>query len=278
MVRSLNSVPALAKLLELDQLPASEAKIADYALLGEIDRKHPYLQGFSEARFADFTKVHFWRHRTLDIDNLEKARVLASFDSGEPAWFEVPVGKGSLLVMTSSWDREDSQLALSTKFIPLIYAILTQDPSGRDSKQAYFIGDSIPLDAGIEKTVTLPDGEEVGVAEDEASFDATDTPGLYKIAYPTRQFVAAVNVPTQESRLAAIEGDKLEQLLKVDEERAEGRAKGEIPPAKLSVQEQESQQKVWMWLLYLVMILLIVEILYSARCAQPKAAPSEGGV
>lgn len=278
MVRSLNSVPALAKLLELDQLPASEAKIADYALLGEIDRKHPYLQGFSEARFADFTKVHFWRHRTLDIGNLEKARVLASFDSGEPAWFEVPVGKGSLLVMTSSWDREDSQLALSTKFIPLIYAILTQDPSGRDSKQAYFIGDSIPLDAGIEKTVTLPDGEEVGVAEDEASFDATDTPGLYKIAYPTRQFVAAVNVPTQESRLAAIEGDKLEQLLKVDEERAEGRAKGEIPPAKLSVQEQESQQKVWMWLLYLVMILLIVEILYSARCAQPKAAPSEGGV
>ena len=277
MVRSLNSVPALAKLLDIDQLPASEAKIADYALLGKVDRQHPYLQGFSEARFADFTKVHFWRHRTLDISGLENVRTLASFDSGEPAWFEVPVGKGSLLVMTSSWDRDDSQLALSTKFIPLIYAILTQDPSGSDSKRAYFIGYRIPLDAGITKTVTLPDGEKLEIAEDEVSFDATDAPGLYKIAYPSREFFAAVNVPTQESRLSAIESDKLDQLLKVDEERLENSEKGAIPPAKLSVQEQESKQKVWMWLLYLVMILLIVEILYSARCAQPKAASSEGG-
>ena len=131
--------------------------------------------------------------------------------------------------------------------------------------------------AGTKKTVTLPDGEEIEIPEDEVSFEATDAPGLYKIAYPSRQFFAAVNVPTQESRLAAIESDKLEQLLKVDEERLEDSEKGTIPPAKLSVQEQESRQKVWMWLLYLVMILLIVEILYSARCAQPKAAPSEGG-
>ena len=84
-------------------------------------------------------------------------------------------------------------------------------------------------------------------------------------------------MPTEESRLAAIESDKLELLLKVDDERAEDSTKGDIPPGKLSVQEQESRQKVWMWLLYLVLILLIVEILYSARCAQPKAAPSEGG-
>ena len=270
IVRSVNSVPALAKLLKVKSLPGSEAEIVDYALLGKIDRQHPYLQGFSEARFADFTKIHFWRYRALGLDEVKNVRMLAEFDSGDPAWFEVPVGNGSLLIMTASWDRQDSQLALSTKFIPLIYAILTQDPSGSDAKRAYFIADSIPLDPGPEKTVTTPADEEIALEAGAASFDETTEPGLYTIDYPGRSLVVAVNVPSEESRLTPVEGDEIARLLKLEEERAEGGRKGEIPPVKLSPTEQESRQKIWQWILYLVLILVLVEIVYSARCAKPK--------
>lgn len=272
IMRSVNAVPALSELLEVDPIPAEEAQVADYALLGEIDRQHPYLQGFSEARFSDFTKVHFWRHRKLDLSGVENVRMLAAFDNGDPAWFEVPVGNGSLLVMTSSWHREDSQLALSTKFIPLLYAILTQDPSGTSTKRAYFIGDRIPVDAGVEKKVTTPSGAEIVLEADAENFDQTDEPGLYTLEYAGRSLQVAVNLPPGESRLSPIESDKLGQLLKLDEARAEEGAQGEIPPAKLSIEEQESRQKAWLWLLYLVLLLVIVEILYSARCAKPKAA------
>ncbi len=270
VVKSVNSVPALAQLLDVDTLPAVEGPVADYALLAKVDRQHPYLQGFAEARFADFTKVHFWKYRKLDLSKVEEARVVAAFDNGDPAWFEVPVGNGSLFVMTSSWHRADSQLALSTKFIPLTYAILTQDPSARETKRAYFIGDTIPLDAGIEKKVTKPDGEEIVIDEETVVFDETDAPGLYEISQPGKAFTVAVNLPVEESRLNTMDEDKLEQLLKLDEERAEEGEKGKIPPAKLSIEEQESRQKIWLWLLYAVLFLVIVEILYSAKCAQPK--------
>lgn len=272
LVRSTNSVAALASLLGVANIPAEEAQVADYALLGEVDRQHPYLQGFSEARFADFTKIHYWQYRRLDLSGIEGVTVLAAFDNGDPAWFEVPVGQGSLLVMSSSWDRKDSQLALSTKFIPLLYAFLTQDPSGRDRKRAFFVGDAIPLDSGVEKTVKTPAGEEVSLESEVESFEETAEPGLYAVTYPSREVTVAVNLPLLESRLAPMEDDKMEQLLKLDGERAAEGKKGEIPPAKLSIQEQESRQKGWLWLLYLVLILLLVEIVYSARCARPRTS------
>ncbi len=276
LMRSANSAAALAELLGRDQLPSEEAAVTDYALLAEVDRQHPYLQGFSEARFADFTKVHYWRYRRLDLAGLERARVLAAFDSSDPAWFEVPVGDGSLLVMTGGWHREDSQLALSTKFIPLLYSVLTQDPTGRDRRRAYFVGDRIPMDAGEERTVTTPGGEEVVLDAETDFFDQTDEPGLYTLAYPGRSVVVAVNMTPDESRLTPMEKDGLEQMLKLDEERAEEGLSGELPAAKLSIEEQESRQKGWLWLLYLVLLLVIVEILYSARCAQPKTAGETG--
>ncbi len=270
VLRSVNAAPTLAALLGMSQLAAEEASVPDYALLTNVDRQHPYLQGFSEARFADFTKIHYWRYRKLDLGQLEGARVLATFDSGDPAWIEIPIGQGSVVVMTSGWGREDSQLALSTKFIPLLYAMLTQDPAGRDTKRAYFIGDSIPLDVGVTKTVTTPSNEEHALAEDDQQFTMTEEPGLYTVAYPGRTFAVAVNVPVDESHLSPLDDDALERLLKLDEERAEEGKKGELPPAKLSIEEQEARQKVWLWLLYLVLGLVLVEILYSARCAQPK--------
>jgi hypothetical protein len=275
-MRSLGSVPALAALLGQETLPAAEAVVSDFALLGEIDRKHPYLQGFAEARFADFTKVHFWRYRQLDLSEVEEVRVLAAFDSGDPAWFEVPVGSGSLLVMTSGWHRQDSQLALSSKFIPLMYSVLTQDPTGRDRKRVYFVGDRIPMEPGEERRVTKPNGDEVELGAEATGFEGTSEPGLYTLAYPDRSVVAAVNLAADESRLAPIEGDRLEQLLKLDAERADEGERGDIPPAKLTIEEQESRQKGWLWLLYLVLILVILEIVYSARCAQPKAAGETG--
>ena len=273
IVRSVNSVAALAKLLDVVSLPAAEAQVIDFSLLSKIDRKHPYLQGFSEARFADFSKIHFWHHRTLDISGLTDATVLAAFDNGDPAWIEVPVGKGSLLVFTSSWHRADSQLALSTKFIPLIYAILTQDPSAQNSKRTYIVGDAIPVDPGKEKTVTLPDGETVSLEAEATVFDQTDQPGLYEIKDESKSLSVAVNLSAEESRLPSMHRDKLTQLLKLDREVTEEEAEqGKIPPAKLSIEEQESRQKIWLWLLYAVLILVLVEILYSARCANPKVS------
>jgi hypothetical protein len=276
IARSVNSIAALSNLLDVDAIPAQEASVVDFSLLAKINRQHPYLQGFAEARFADFSKIHFWHHRKLDVSGLENAMVLSTFDNGDPAWIEVPIGKGSLLVFTSSWHQADSQLALSTKFIPLIYAILTQDRNAQSSKRTYVVGDAIPIDPGKEKTVILPDGKTLTLEENAVVFDQTLQPGLFTIEDGVKTLSVAVNLSSEESRLFPLDTDKVQQLLKLDREVSEdGEAQDKIPPAKLSIEEQESRQKIWLWLLYAVLILVLIEILYSARCATPKT-PAEG--
>ncbi len=116
---------ALAELSGVPGLTAAE-HAKDYALLGGIEFTHPIFAVFAEPRFSDFTKINFWKHRALDLAGVEGARVLARFDDGDPALAELPVAKGSLLVLTSGWQPADSQLALSTKFVPLLYSILEQ--------------------------------------------------------------------------------------------------------------------------------------------------------
>ena len=61
-------------------------------MLGQIDFEHPIFAPFAEARFSDFTKIHFWKHRRLETDQIPGARVVARFDNGDPAFVQVPVG------------------------------------------------------------------------------------------------------------------------------------------------------------------------------------------
>lgn len=275
LTHSATSVPVLGKLIDVVPLAAEEVTPPDFALLANVDRQHPYLRGFAEARYADFSRIHFWKYRKLDLSQMENVQVLATFDSGDPAWFELPSGQGRVLVFTSGWHRKDSQLALSTKFIPLIYSILTQDPQAEERKRTYEVGDAIPLPMGgeVEAEVVTPEGKTVTVEAGTAAYEGTDQPGLYTIQQGEHRLTVAVNLDPRESFLAPLEEDQLSRLLKLDRE-ADNAAtvKAEVPPADLSVAEEESRQKLWLWLLTAVLVLVLVEIVYSARCAGARTA------
>jgi hypothetical protein len=120
VLTSAESAAALSGLTGIEGLAAPEADVGRYAMLGRIDFDHPLLKPFSDPRFGDFTRIHFWKYRRIELTNCPGARVLAWFDSEDPAWFEIPVERGSLLVWTSGWHPSDSDLALSSKFVPLL--------------------------------------------------------------------------------------------------------------------------------------------------------------
>ena len=52
---------------------------------------------------------------------------LACLDTGDPLWFSMAVGRGQLLTLCCGWHPQDSDLALSSKFVPLIYSILRSE-------------------------------------------------------------------------------------------------------------------------------------------------------
>ena len=131
-------------------------------MLADIDFQHPLFAPFADPRFSDFSKIRFWRHRRLDAAVLPGARVLARFDSGAPALLEIPAGKGRVLVLTSSWHPEDSQLAVSSKFAPLMWSLLEGSGAIGEFVTQYNVGDPVTLPAeAAGASVTTPSGARV---------------------------------------------------------------------------------------------------------------------
>ena len=124
VVQSPSQAANLGQWLGADGVVIRDIASSDYALLHSLKLDDPVLAVFRDARFSDFTNLHFWKHRELQNLPDDGIDVLARFDSGAPAWLSARRGEGRLLVMTSGWTPADSQLALSTKFIPLLYSIL----------------------------------------------------------------------------------------------------------------------------------------------------------
>jgi len=276
--RNSDDVAAVSSLTGIQQVSATEVETNGYAMWENIRFDHPLFASFSEARFSDFTQIHFWKHRRVDETSLENATVLARFDDGSAAVIEVRSGPGKLYLFTSGWHPEDSQLARSSKFAPLLNALL--DGSDRSPIQGtdYRVGDevicSIADSTAGGTTLIAPGAEPVPLTlDDEPITDATDRPGLYEFRHGDQIEKFAVNLDPQESRTTPYNVDHLEQLgLPI---RAEKTAAEKTYAAKqqkqLQSQELESQQKIWQWLALAAAAVLILETWWAAR--PPKSKP-----
>ena len=156
------STPALRTLLNTPSLKIKEAASSDYAMMGTIDEAHPLMAPFRDSRLRDFTKVRFWKHRI--IQGSDQLRTLASFDNGAPAILSTAVGDGAVVLLTSGWHPVDSQLALSTKFVPLIFGLLSGSGHALDFKDDITVGEAITLHANDPTRVTTPSGSIVDLS------------------------------------------------------------------------------------------------------------------
>lgn len=267
------SAVSLAELLGTSALPAEEAG-GSFALLGEIDFRHPLFAPFADPRFGDFTKIRLWKHRRLDVSGIPHARVLARLDSGDPGIVEIPLGRGRIVVLTSGWHPEDSQWALSTKFVPFLHALLEYSGALPPLVLAqYQVGDPLPLPAtsGTEsRKIRLPDGTEQSLDSGATQFANTRVPGLYWILGAGDPLALAVNLDPAESRTLPTAGDELERLgapLSGPEATpTETQARREA----LQATEAESRQKLWRWFLGATILVLLMETAvagWSARRA-----------
>ena len=264
------SAPALAALIGQPALKVTEA-VGDYALLGEIDFTHPLFAPFADPRFSDFTHIHFWKHRRLDLPAAAQARVPAKFDDGSPALVQIPVGRGNLLVLAAGWNPADSQMALSSKFPPLMQAMLDWSGAGTPARFQFQTGDAIPSPVpagGAPVQWAKPDGTKAAVAAG-APFSETDAPGIYTATFGDKHRQFAVNLPLDESRTAPMSVDELARL------GVPLQTPSQIPAAQvravqrhLQQAELENQQKVWRWLIVAVLAVMFGEIILSGWLAR----------
>jgi hypothetical protein len=245
-----------------------EATVGRDVMLGEIAFDHPLFAPLAGAQFNDFTKIRFWKYRRIDDDRLGDSRVLARFENNAAAVIEKRLGKGKLIVLASGWRPADSQLARSSKFVPLLSSLLEL----RDRRPVVAanerIGARIPLpvsESSNESTIIRkPDGTSVTVAPQGTYFDGADQPGVYTIDTPAGSSSFAVNLDPLESKTTPLNAETIEQF----GVRLVNHAPKDLDHEQLRQMhnaELEGRQKVWRWLILAVIGILILETWLAGR-------------
>ncbi len=267
----------VAALLGVPGVPFEEAAVKDYAMLVDLDFSHPLFAPFADPRFSDFTKIHVWKHRVADLSAVNGARVLAKFDSGAPAVTEVPSGRGRVVLLGMGWHPGDSQLALSTKFVPLVLSLL--DYAGATAGGdlgLHWVGEPVSLRSVAGAVpVQLPDGTTVSLEPGATNFSGTVMPGIYRVGTGAAERLFAVNLDPGESRTSPLGTDVFETYGIAPADQPAESVAGENRRVRMQAAEAESRQKLWRWFLLGTLLVLLVETAlagWTARRGQPTEA------
>jgi hypothetical protein len=268
---------ALRAITGREDVRVTEAKPSNYAMFADIDFQHPLFAPFADPRFSDFTKIHIWRYRKIEATTIPDLRVIAKFDSGDPALFEAPLGKGKLVALATGWQPEDSQIAVSTKFVPLLWSLLEMTGGVTTMPTQFFVGDTVaaPAEKGATFTVSAPDGKSAPLAANATNFTATLAPGIYMFAGGAKPQRFAVNVEANESRTMPIGADELETVgLPVKAPKVQVVTRP-AEQALLQAAEAENRQKLWRWFVAATLAVLLAESALAGWTARRATAQIE---
>ncbi|MEP3482743.1 MAG: BatA domain-containing protein [Fuerstiella sp.] len=296
---SVSAIESLGQFLPSD-IQVTEAEIEDYSMLADIDYQHPLFQAFAEARFADFSSIRFWQSRQVVL-NLEERKpgdwnVLAEFDNGMPALIEFPVSEeGRLLILAAGWHPTDSQLALSTRFPPLITRLLALAIPESSTQQMQAIGNVIRPSRLLEDSqwrIQYPDGSRQTASEVQAVLNAQneglevlesdevivslDQPGRYVLTAgeqdALQQMTVIANVAASESKTEALPMGQLQALgIGVTEGSGGDAVLDDAAAAKMKTSELESRQKYWRWMLLAGLACLLAESVWATLLERRQA-------
>jgi len=277
---------ALAALTGLYGLVVSEADVGDYAMLAGLDFEHPVMAPFAKAQVRDFSKIHFWKYRALSLSDPfeDKVSIMATFDDGNPAWLDVRQGKGRVYLMMSGWEPGESQLALSSKFVPLLYSILTEAGFSAVKPRPIYVGGVIPV--ANAKSVKKPgESEAIELKVGQEFFTRTDRPGFYSVTsmdakgeQSSRVYV--VNLAPSESRVDVFDTQILADFGIVLPDEVENVGTENVAAEvikeeyRLELVEREGRQKAWKWVILAMLLVLWLESWVAGRAGREIVAIS----
>ncbi|MFN8743287.1 MAG: vWA domain-containing protein [Pirellula sp.] len=232
-------------------LGVSEGDVTDYRLLQDIDFADYLFSDFADAKFSDFTKVRFWKQRNLELRVENSLRVLANFDHGKPAILRKSFGKGALIIMAAGWQPDESQLALSSKFLPLMLRFIQAAVPEQNQMESLSVGGQLQIVGP--SVLTFPNGTKTEIPDGKSQALVISMPGNYIIQDSngkTRNISA--NLEPSESQLESVDPSRLMQWgVPLEERRANNPTEGML--RQMRAVELESQQGSWRWLLGIVL-------------------------
>jgi len=224
------------------------------------DVKVPLFSTFTRAGRGGFPRIRTRRAMTLEpFEETDDVSVLLRFADGNPALVERRVGRGRVLLWTTSIDRDWSTAPVEAVFMPLIQRMVSElggEAVGGAIRGTGTVGDVVELELkGVEREprLTSPAGMPMSL-EGERTADGWRLrftpwqPGAWTVGDEgaPAQALVAVNVPPAESDVRVY--DRLEALGRaLDAERFVQRA--ELGP----------------WALWLALLLFVLQGWWATR-------------
>ena len=222
-----------AKLAQIVGTPIRDKKQgleASGEKIGKLELTHPALQSLSDNLLQESIKsARVWGYSRVSASGKS---VLMSLANGDPLLIEHKVGSGRVMFITTTADRDWSDLPVKTAYLPMIHSLTNYLAGGKRGllDGGISVGDAkeISLPPGyVGKTIriTKPNKQPAEVvmsaAQDRASgsFEDNDVSGIYQLALTGGNQESgtprlyAVNPPFLESRLEEITERELQAKL-----------------------------------------------------------------
>ena len=261
------SVP-FQQLVGVSDAKITESKVRQYGMLESVNFKHPLFADLADSKFNDFSKIRFWKHRKLESKQLDAWETLAKFDDGSPALISKLIGSGRIWILMAGWQPNESQLALSTKFVPIVLGMYRMATPALNNAAAYRVGMSIELPE--ESRMFGPDGKEILPPKQDGKPNRNVEllePGMVRrVSASGAEAWMAVNLTESESNTAVAGIERLEKLGVMMKENKIA-PKDETTKRQLRAVELESQQGWWRWVLVGVIGIIGLESLLCIRKA-----------
>ena len=244
-------LPRRLRLLKTSVEPGSSDANARAARLSQVSTEHPLLSPFTGRAREGLMSARFLRYMLLDAETpgaTEPSQVLATLDDGAPALAAVRRGRGRVLLFTSTMDRDWSDFAIRTSFLPFMQRAVAWLGGGLDEHEELKsrVGERLTLSPppGV-KTVTLKGPGSLLLdarPQQDGSFltDPVPAPGAWLAhdganeVVPSLSFAATLDAA--ESDLTRLKPDELKVAF--GEEAVKG-----------SSGNSESKTPVWTWLI-----------------------------
>jgi hypothetical protein len=242
----------------------------DFVLMTDIRTDHPIFQPFGKPHSGTFSGARFYRHGRIATGT--GAEVLARFDNGDPALVSAAVGKGRVLVFTSSADDTGNDLPLKAVYAPFWQQMLRFLESYGEQRNWLEIGDVIDpgkilSEKALRRGVAEPDpGEAVAMLDParrrlEISHDSggvvTEMAGFYDIRTADLDATVAVNTVPAESDLTHASAE--EMTAGWVSSKSGTFAGSEQPTAG----EKDKNQRIWVFLFLAALLFLLSELFLS---------------
>jgi hypothetical protein len=243
-----------------------------FAIMTYVQTNHPIFQPFAKPHSGTFSGARFYTYSRITADS--GTEIPARFDNGDPALVSIGLGKGRVLIFTSSADDTGNDLPLRAVYAPFWQQMLLFLESHEGQRNWLEVGEAIEPRKVLSEIASRRGEEEPDPGEAFAVLDpakqrvelspnsesiVTEKAGFYEIRTVGKNAVIAVDTIPAESDLTHQSAQEMTAALKSRprEVFTEDRHPG--------TEEQGRSQRIWIFLLLASLLCLVSELFLSNR-------------